>query len=44
MYARKVLALIIVAFFVIAMVLIYDSYYLQPSASGAGLPAVADKP
>ena len=44
MYARKVLALIIGAFIVIAMVLIYNSYYLPPSASGVGLPAIAEKP
>ena len=43
MTARKVLAILISLFFVIALLVIYNAYYNPISTSGTGLPAVTDQ-
>lgn len=43
MSARNALFLILVAFFAVSLLLIYNAYYKPVSTSGTGLPAVTDQ-
>lgn len=43
MTARDVFLLILTAFFLASLLLIYNAYYKPVSKSGTGLPAVSDQ-
>ena len=43
MTGRNVLLLLVAAFFLVALVLIYNAYYKPTSASGVAVPAVSDQ-
>jgi hypothetical protein len=41
--ARNVLLLILIAFFAVSLLLVYNAYYKPASTSGVSLPALVDQ-